>query len=79
MTRLEANREIVRIIADAVERYPYFRYNQLMWHLNIEDGFDNFYRESSDLLGQIKERLQKNDDDYIQESMEASIPPKPFN
>lgn len=51
MTRQEANRKILAHLTDAVERYPAWRFQQILWNLELidtdEDDVieDRFYEE----------------------------------
>ena len=54
MDRLAANREIVRIIAEEVEKYPDWRFHQLLQNINIvTPPVDQWYEESGDTLKRI--------------------------
>ena len=65
MTRLEANRELVAILAEAVEEYPDLRFGQLLLSLDVNQRFidhdtdhiwtiDEVYKESENLLERVK-------------------------
>ena len=60
-----ANREILEMISDAVDKYPDYRFIQLLWAFDIihmeRDGreappkiADDFYEESVDTLGRMQ-------------------------
>jgi predicted transcriptional regulator len=59
MTRLEANREIVKILSEQVENNPDMRFYQLLNSLDniIQSPKDAFYEESKDTLEHIKKSL----------------------
>jgi len=57
MTRLDANREIVKTISAAVEEFPDWRFHQIMQNLGLELGnpdWDPWYEESEKTLAQLK-------------------------
>ena len=57
-SRIECNRAIARKIADAVEKFPEWRFHQIMQNLGLELGgpdWDPFYEESSDTLARLEE------------------------
>lgn len=56
-SRIECNRAIARKIADAVEKFPEWRFHQIMQNLGLELGTpdcDLFYEESSNTLAQLE-------------------------
>lgn len=58
MKRIDVNRKILEIIADKVEKYPDYRFIQLLWAMdliNAENGNieDRFYEESDVTLNKI--------------------------
>lgn len=58
MKRIDVNRKILRIIATEVEKYPDYRFIQLLWAMdliNAENGNieDRFYEESDVTLNKI--------------------------
>lgn len=69
--RQEANREILSILSEAVEKYPDWRFGQILFNHGIIEFEDNsstsvlrsikdpFYDESVDSLSKIKKALQK--------------------
>lgn len=57
--RLNANREILLILAEMVEKLPELRFHQLLWTLKVEDGTDKFYEDPSDTLIALKYRLNE--------------------
>jgi hypothetical protein len=70
MTRLEANREILKVLSQVVERYPDFRFNQLLVGIElISTNYDEtlgtrywnneFYTESTDILERITNEQNK--------------------
>lgn len=59
MTRQEANRKILEIISDYVEKCPDMRFWQLLYNLNIVRGEpfeiqDDFARESVEILNNLR-------------------------
>ena len=55
-SRLDANRAIVKIIAGAVEKFPDWRFHQIMQNLGLElgtPGWDLFYEESEKTLARL--------------------------
>ena len=60
LTRLEANREIILLLEDFLERNPDLRFVQALHALRIIDGNkDKFYEESKETL-KIVEASQSN-------------------
>ena len=57
--RLDANREILTILAEMIEKLPDLRFHQILWTLKIEDGTDKFYEEPSDTLMALKYRINE--------------------
>lgn len=54
MTRLEANREIVKNIANTIESNPDWRFHQILQNLGIEiPGLDQWYEESETSLDRM--------------------------
>lgn len=58
MKRIDVNRKILGIIADEVEKYPDYRFIQILWAMdliNTENGNieDRFYEESDVTLNKI--------------------------
>ena len=50
-SRQEANRKILELLAQAVEKNPDFRFHQLLQNLGIEVPYtDQFYEESTKTL-----------------------------
>lgn len=50
-TRLEANRKILELLAQALEKNPDLRFHQLLQNLGVEiPHTDQFYEESSKTL-----------------------------
>ena len=55
MTRQEANRKIVELVAKAVEEFPDWRFHQILQNMGIEEPHDDqWYEESSETLSSIK-------------------------
>lgn len=52
MTRIDANKEIMKILSDYVNHYPSLRFEQILLNLNLDDV--DFYRESTETLKIIK-------------------------
>lgn len=60
LKRLENNREIIKILSKIVEAYPDWRFQQILFNLNIVTmGEDRFYEESSETLKKMKEYLKQ--------------------
>lgn len=54
MDRLAANRAIVQIIAEEVEKYPDWRFHQILQNINVSTPpVDQWYEESEDTLKRI--------------------------
>lgn len=56
-SRIESNRAIVKIIADAVEAFPEWRFHQIMQNLGLELGtpdWDPWYEEPEKTLAQLE-------------------------
>ena len=50
-TRLEANRKILELLAQALEKNPDLRFHQLLQNLGVEiPHTDQFYEESTETL-----------------------------
>lgn len=49
MTRQEANKEIIRLLSNIIDRYPDLRFNQILSSLSILPDRD-FYDESETTL-----------------------------
>lgn len=59
MSRQEANRRILQILAEAVERYPDFRFGQIAYSLGIFTLDSNdFYAESVTILEDVQEDIR---------------------
>lgn len=58
-TRYEYNKQILKILSDKVEQCPKMRFVQILWALGIDDGQDNFYKESKETLNDVKNNLKK--------------------
>ena len=59
MTRQEANKKILEVISDYVEKCPDMRFWQLLYNLNIVRGEpfeiqDDFSRESVEILNNLR-------------------------
>lgn len=53
--RQEANREIIKVLTEVVERCPDLRFGQILYAVNaIKQNEDPFYIESVDMLNRIK-------------------------
>ena len=51
MTRLEANRSILKELSELVEKHPDWRFHQILMNFDIETpGQDKFYEESNETL-----------------------------
>lgn len=55
-SRQEYNYEILKVLKENIEKYPDYRFIQLLWALNIIDGSDKFYEESKETLSYIKDK-----------------------
>lgn len=71
MTRLEYNREIINKLSELIEKYPDWRFGQLLINVEIVKGttdnneqffvLDPFYDESKDILDRLlKSRIASN-------------------
>ena len=59
-SRQEANRKILGLLAQAVEKNPDLRFHQLLQNLGIEiPHTDQFYEESSKTLGNMVATMSK--------------------
>lgn len=55
MTRLDANRRILQKLEKAVERFPDWRFHQILQNCGAESSSrDNFFDESSDILASME-------------------------
>jgi hypothetical protein len=61
MTRLEANREIIKIISNIIEKNPDLRFEQAMYSIGLE--WMNFDEESVETLDIINEKLHRINED----------------
>lgn len=53
-SRYKCNKEILNILADLIEKYPDWRFHQLLQNVRIEDFSDRFYEESRETLKRLK-------------------------
>jgi hypothetical protein len=66
MTRLEANREILALLNDHIEKYPDERFSQILQNIKVNICYrdyaifleDEFYLESEKLLERIKKGIK---------------------
>ena len=59
-SRQEANRAILKLLSEAVEKNPDLRFHQLLQSLGIEiPHIDQFYEESSKTLGNMVATMSK--------------------
>jgi len=59
MTRLEGNREVIRLLSSLIEAFPDHRFNQILWNLGFtEDPQKEFYWEPWDLLERVKKNIE---------------------
>lgn len=59
-SRQEANRTILNLISEAVEKNPDLRFHQLLQSLGVETpGIDLFYEESSKTLENLVAKAEK--------------------
>lgn len=66
MRRIDANREIVKILAEYIEKYPDIRFSQALYNLSLvntyESGngpnfwYDEYHTESETILKRIPKR-----------------------
>ena len=55
MKRHEANREILEMVAKAVEEHPDWRFHQILQNIGVEKpGQDQWYEESEETLKNTK-------------------------
>lgn len=54
MTRLEANREILKRLSKVVENCPDLRWHQLCQYASVDLEGDQFYEESEETLKRLK-------------------------
>ena len=67
MKRHEANREIVEMVARAVEEHPDWRFHQILQNLGIEEPHDDqWYEESEETLTNAKNTLNGEQDKEAQ-------------
>lgn len=65
MSRQEYNRKILEKLSEIVEKYPNWRFQQLLWNVGIitrdMNGHieDNFYEESSDTCYMVNEYIEQ--------------------
>jgi hypothetical protein len=50
MTRLEANREIIRLLTEYMEKYPDMRFSQLLYNLDIVYPWRDEYNVESECI-----------------------------
>ena len=64
MKRTEANKEILKLLSEFLEKNPDMRFNQALLGLDIiMESSDLFYEESKDTLKALKKRLSEIEDD----------------
>ena len=52
--RQEANREILKLVKEAVEEHPDWRFHQILQNMGVEQpAIDQWYEESEDTLRSI--------------------------
>lgn len=62
MTRLEANREILKNLSNVVEKEPDWRFHQILQNIGIEiPGSDQWYEESEETFNNIMSLLKNMD------------------
>lgn len=54
MARQEANKELVKLISEMVEKYPDWRFHQILMNCGIEISTSQFYEESEKTLKKFK-------------------------
>jgi hypothetical protein len=64
MTRLEANREILNLLYQYIERYPDQRFSQVLLNTDVVEMHgaglwrDEYYKESTEILTRMRFRLE---------------------
>ena len=53
LNRQNANREIIKILSEIIEKHPYYRFGQILFNYNICTGRDPFYDESIDMVTSV--------------------------
>ena len=57
-TRQEYNKEILKQLEQHIKIYPDMRFCQILYMLNIMDGSDKFYEESSTTFTNLKSKTE---------------------
>ena len=61
MTRYQANKQILEKLTKLVEKYPDWRFNQILSNTDIVlEGQDMFYDESTETLERLEARIEDN-------------------
>lgn len=61
MTRYQANKQILEKLAELVEKYPDWRFNQILSNTDVVlEGQDMFYDESTETLERLEIRIEDN-------------------
>lgn len=61
MTRYQANKQILEKLAKLVEKYPDWRFNQILSNTDVVlEGQDMFYDESTETLKRLEIRIEDN-------------------
>lgn len=61
MTRYQANKQILEKLAKLVEKYPAWRFNQILSNTDVVlEGQDMFYDESTETLERLEVRIEDN-------------------
>ena len=61
LNRQNANREIIKILSEIIEKHAYYRFGQILFNYNICTGRDPFYDESIDTLNNLIQQKQNLD------------------
>ena len=61
LNRQNANREIIKILSEIIEKHPYYRFGQILFNYNICMGRDPFFDESVDTLKNLIQQKQHLD------------------
>ena len=61
MTRYQANKQILEKLTKLVEKYPDWRFNQILSNTDVVlEGQDMFYDESTETLERLEIRIEDN-------------------
>ena len=60
-SRYQANKQILEKLAKLVEKYPDWRFNQILSNTDVVlEGQDMFYDESTETLERLESRIEDN-------------------